>query len=137
MRPHIFQRASSPFKEQFGGFFGAVLFGLVCACGQTGVRDIRLVQERNLPRPTKILIYDFAVGEQDVREYQGIMRQQPTIKDAATRERLLAQEVKDALANELIGHLKPLGFDIERVERGRKATENDVLIDGQFMTVDE
>ena len=109
----------------------------IVACGQTGVRDIRLVQDRNLPRPTKILIYDFAVSEQEVREYQGIMRQQPAIKDAATRERLLAQEVKDALANELIDQLKPLGFDVQRVERGTSATGNDLIVDGQFMTVDE
>src|SRR5262245_42245957 len=116
---------------------GAWLFGVVCACGQTGVRDIRLVQDRNLPRPTRILIYDFAVSEQEVREYQGIMRQQPAIKNAATRERLLAQEVKDALANELVDQLSPLGFIIERVDRGTVATGNDLIVDGQFMTVDE
>jgi len=116
---------------------GLFLIGLICACGQTGVRDIRLVQDRNLPRPARILIYDFAVSEQEVREYQGIMRQQPAIKDAATRERLLAQEVKDALANELVDQLKPLGFDVQKVERGTSATGNDLLIDGQFMTVDE
>ena len=125
------------FIRKLNGLFSGLLIGLIYACGQTGVRDIRLVQDKNLPRPTKILIYDFAVGEQDVREYQGIMRQQPAIKDSATRERLLAQEVKDALANELIGHLKPLGFDIERVERGRKVGGNDLLVDGQFRAVDE
>ena len=110
---------------------------LVSACGQTGIRKATLTPETNLPRPSRLLVYDFAVSEQEVKEYQGIMRQQPTIKDPAERERLLGQEVKDALAEELIRDLKPLGFVVERVPRGTQATDNDLLIDGQFVTVDE
>jgi len=125
------------FKNKIRRFLGASLIVLICGCGQTGVRDIRLVQDRNLPRPTKILIYDFAVSEQEVREYQGIMRQQPAIKDAAARERALAREVKDALGNELVDQLRPLGFVVERVERGAIVADHDLVIDGQFMTVDE
>ena len=116
----------------------AVLFaGLIAACGQTGIRKASLTSETNLPRPSRILVSDFAVSEQEVKEYQGIMRQQPTIKDPAERERLLAQDVKDALAEELMGALRPLGFTVERVHRGAKPTGNDLLIDGQFLTVDE
>lgn len=116
---------------------GALLLVFLAACAQTGIRRAALVRETNLPRPSRILVYDFAVSEQEVREYQGIMRQQPTIKDAATRERQLAQDVKDALAEELVDHLKPLGFVVERVSRGAAATGNDLVIDGQFLTVDE
>ncbi|MGE5218258.1 MAG: DUF4410 domain-containing protein [Chloroflexota bacterium] len=115
----------------------AVLAGSVAACGQTGVRSTALTAEKRLPRPSRILVYDFAVSEQEVKEYQGIMRQKPTIKNAAERERLLAQEVKDALAEEMIDALKPLGFVVERVARGTRAAGNDLVIDGQFLTVDE
>ena len=115
----------------------ALVLFLMSACARTGVRDIKLTQEKNLPRPSRILVYDFAVSDQEVKEYQGIMRQQPQIKDAAERERLLAKEVKDALADEVIDGLRTLGFTVERVGRGTKATENDLLIDGQFVTVDE
>ena len=113
-----------------------VLF-LMIACGQTGIRRAALVPETNLARPKRILLYDFAVSEQEVKEYQGIMRQQPNIKDASERERLLAKEVKDALAEEVVDGLKPLGFVVERVGRETKATGSDLLIDGQFLTVDE
>lgn len=116
---------------------GVLLACSVAACGQTGVRKATLTSETNLPRPSRILIYDFAVSEQEVKEYQGIMRQQPTIKDAAERERLLAQEAKDALAEEMVDALKPLGFAVERVARGTRATGNDLVIDGQFLAVDE
>jgi len=116
---------------------GALLFCFVSACGQTGIRRASLAPATNLHRPGRILVFDFAVSEEEVKEYQGIMRQQPTIKDAAERERLLAQEVKDALADELVDALKSLGFVVERVPRGTRATANDMVIDGQFVTVDE
>lgn len=119
------------------GLIGIVLLSFAVACGQTGIRNTTVRAPTNVARPERILVYDFAVSAQEVKEYQGIMRQQPTIKDAAERERLLAQEVKDALADELIEGLRSLGFRVERAKRGTPATGTDMLIDGQFLTVDE
>lgn len=116
---------------------GGLLLCISAACGQTGIRKAALTSETNLPRPSRILVYDFAVSEQEVKEYQGIMRQQPTIKDASERERLLAKEVKDALAEEVVDGLKSLGFAVERVGREAKVTGSDLLIDGHFLAVDE
>ena len=107
------------------------------ACGQTGIRNAAQTNEKNLPKPTRILIYDFAVSERDVFEYQGIMRQQPAVKDPKERERQVAQEVRDALAEEVADGLRKLGFTVERVSRGTAATGNELLIDGQFLAVDE
>ena len=124
-------------RNTIGKLFGALLcFGLA-ACGQTGVRDIKTTRETNLPKPSRILVYDFAVSEREVTEYQGIMRQQPTVKDPTERERQLAREVKDALAEEVVDGLRVLGFTVERVSRATAAAENELLIDGQFLTVDE
>ena len=109
----------------------------IAACGQTGIRRAALVPDTNLPRPNRILVLDFAVSEREVKEYQGIMRQQPNIKDASERERLLAIEVKDALAEGIVEGLKPLGFVVERVTRETKATDGELVIDGQLLTVDE
>ena len=117
--------------------FAALLLSCVVGCGQTGVRDIKLTQEKNVPRPARMLVYDFAVSEREVTEYQGIMRQQPSIKDPVERERQIAAEAKDALAEEVVDGLRKLGFTVERVSRGTAATENELLIDGQFLTVDE
>lgn len=121
----------------FRGAFALLFFSFVAACSQTGIRRTALVADTNLPRPSRILVLDFAVNDREVREYQGIMRQQPTVKDASERERLLAVEVKDAMADEIVDGLKPLGFVVERVNRDTKAAGTDLLIDGQFMTVDQ
>jgi hypothetical protein len=109
----------------------------LAACGQTGIRNAVLTQEKNLPRPARILVYDFAVSEREVFEYQGIMRQQPSIRDPVERERLIAAEAKDALASEVVDGLRALGFAVERASRGTAAAENELLIDGQFLTVNE
>ena len=116
---------------------GVLAFCFFAGCGQTGVREAKRIPQTDLPRPGRILVYDFAVSEQEVKGYQEIMRQQPAIKDVAERERLVAQEVKDALAEELVDALKPLGFIVERVPRGTRVSDHDLLIVGQFMTVEE
>jgi hypothetical protein len=118
-------------------FVGTLCFCLVSACAQTGIRRAALTPQTNLPRPARILLYDFAVSAQEINEYQGIMRQQPAIKDAAERERLLAQGVQDALAEAMVEALRPLGFVVERVARETLARGNDLVVDGEFLTVDE
>ena len=40
-------------------------------------------------------------------------------------------------AEEMIDQLKPLGFVVERVSRETKAAADDLVVDGQFLTVDE
>jgi hypothetical protein len=45
--------------------------------------------------------------------------------------------VKDALAEEVVDQLKLLGFVVERSARGTIASGSDLVIDGQFLTVNE
>ena len=112
------------------------LFGLI-ACGQSAVRPIARVAAGPLPRPTRILLYDFAVNDVDVSEYQGIMRQQPANPNAAERQRNLGKFAADTLATELALALRRLGFSVDRVPRATAVADNDLLIDGQFENVDE
>ena len=121
----------------FSALAATLLLGFIMACAQTGIRNPTIQAGTNLSRPDRILVYDFAVSDQEVKEYQGIMRQQPTIKNAAERERLLGRDVQDALADEVVNHMKFLGFAVERVAPGSKATGNELIVDGQFLTVDE
>lgn len=77
------------------------------------------------------------MSEREVTEYQGIMRQQPSVKDPVERQRQLANEVKDAVAEEVVDGLRALGFTVESVSRGTAATGNELLVDGRFLIVDE
>ena len=107
------------------------------ACGQSAVRPIARIVDGHLPRPTRILLYDFAVNEVDVSEYQGIMRQQPANPNAAERQRDLGKFAANTLAVELAQALRRLGFTVDRVTRATPVENHDLLIDGQFENVDE
>jgi hypothetical protein len=124
-------------KNSIDILLGALLFFSIAACGQTGIRNAVVTSEKSLPRPARILVSDFAVSEREVTEYQGIMRQQPSVKDPVERQRQLANEVKDAFADEVVHGLRALGFNVESVSRGTAATGNELLVDGQVLTVDE
>ena len=116
--------------------FGALVLVLV-GCGQSMVRPGSQIREINLQRPSRILVANFAVSEDEVKEYQGIMRRQPTVKDPVQRERELARQVVEVMAVELVDGLRAMGFVVERVERSALATENELQIDGRFFKVDE
>jgi Domain of unknown function (DUF4410) len=112
-------------------------FTCISACGQTGVRPVRRTGDVNLARPARILVYNFAVNEAEVTEAHGILRQQPTIKDPLEREREIGRQVAEVLAVELVEGLRSLGFKVERAGAATLLTGEDLLVDGQFVNVDE
>lgn len=115
----------------------AVLVAMASSCGQTFVQPIALNPAKNLPPPTRILVYDFAVDPSRVSEYQGIMRQQPSIRNPHERQRALGDSVVTQLTANLIDGLRRMGFTIERAPRGTEPKNNDLIIDGRVLLVDE
>ena len=111
---------------------------LICsACAHTSTRPIVRSADNTVPRPARILLYDFAFSVADVNEYQGIMRQQPSIRSPMQRQHDLGKAASEALALHLAANLRHLGFRVERVPRGTRASRTDLLIDGRFLSVDE
>lgn len=114
----------------------ALLF-FIAACGQTAVRPLSRNQITNLPPPARILVYDFTMADTVVKEYQGILRQQPSEKNPAERESQIKRHASEAAAFELLNGLRGLGFSVARVTRGTLAGDNELLIDGKFLAVDQ
>ena len=85
----------------------------------------------------RILIYSVTADESEVAEYQGIMRQQPAQRDALERRREIAKNVSQAIIEQLVQGLRQFGFRVERVERHIAANDNDLIVDGRFISVDE
>ena len=112
-------------------------FFLSAACAQTTVRPIVRTADKNLPRPARILIYDFAITDININEYQGILRQQPSNKNARERQREIGWLASEALTANLAQALRPLGFAVERVTRDTIVKETDLSIDGRIVSVDE
>ena len=118
------------------GFSTALIF-LIAACGQSAVRPLNRTQITNLPPPARILVYDFTTADAVVKEYQGILRQQPAVTNPAERESQIKRHAADAATGELVKGLRGLGFAVARVARGTAVADSDLLIDGTFLTVDQ
>lgn len=117
--------------------FSAILLFCVAACGQTAVRPLGRTQDSNVPVPARILVYDFTMADAVVKEYQGILRQQPAVTNPAERESQIKRYAADAATGELVKGLRGLGFAVAPVARGTPVADNDLLIDGKFLTVDQ
>lgn len=110
---------------------------LSAACAQTTVRPIVLTAERNLQRPKRILLYDFATTAAKINEYQGIMRQQPAKQNPVERQRNLGKIASSALTADVDLWLRRRGFTVERVPHGVSVEPTDLIIDGQIVNIDE
>lgn len=120
------------------GCFLCCLFAAIflAACAQTTVRPILRTADKNLPRPGRIVIHDFAVADARVQEYQGILRQQPSNQNAQERQREIARLANETLIVSLAHGLRNLGFVVERgAEAGVR--EDDISIEGRIVGIDE
>jgi len=114
-----------------------IIYVLLGACAQTTVRRVAQIDDRQLPRPTRIMVDNFAISAKDVTEYQGIMRQQPSNPNPLERQRAIADKATATLTDHLAYRLRQLGFTVEAAEHGKAVGEHELLIDGQFNRVDE
>lgn len=115
----------------------APVFFMQLSCAQTSIRPFARTSQKNLPAPARILIYDFAVSDAAVTEYQGILRQKPSTRDPLLRQRALADGAAETLTAHLTVGLRRLGLTVERVQRGAPVNPGDVIVDGRFVTVNE
>ncbi|HEX9663066.1 MAG TPA: DUF4410 domain-containing protein [Candidatus Binatia bacterium] len=115
----------------------AALVTSLSACAQTAVRPSLRTAAGHLPRPARILIVDVLTDEARVTEYNGILRQQPANPNPADRHREIRHVASAAFETGLTDGLEKLGFTIARVARGTTVAEDDILIDGRCLTIDQ
>jgi hypothetical protein len=128
---------ATPLLKRLRTFLTPALLLSTIGCAQTSVRPLARTVDTGLAPPTRILVYDFAVSETEVKEYQGVMRQQPSNRNSIDRQRLLGQKAADTMAAHLVNGLRRLGFTVERAGRHDAINDGDLRIDGRFIRVDE
>jgi len=110
----------------------------VGACARTVVRPETKMRDFRLSRPRQIVVYDFAVTASEVTE-EPIKKMLHEAGGASENEqqREIGRQVRNALAEELVRKLRGLGFTVERRPRGTPIGNHQLLIDGEFLDVDE
>ncbi len=116
-----------------------IILSAVCvgACARTVVRPETEMLNFGLPRPQHILVHDFAVTEAELTENQGPTKNETGRTSEGEPEREIGRQVAKDLAEELVRGLRDLGFAVERRPRGTSIKRHQLLIDGEFLDVDE
>ncbi len=116
----------------------ALCFG---ACARTVVQPETEMKGSGLPRPHKIIVCDFAVSEKEAIENRGHIQKRPHessgASEGAKQDIETGRQAANTLTKELVVGLHDLGFAVERRPRGTSAGRDQLLINGEFLDVDE
>ena len=114
---------------------------LIVACASATVTPEKVAPPTTPVRPTRIVVYDFAVSPAEVTLNQSIVHRTflaaqstPSLKKSQLET---AHAVAHDLSDALVKDLQNLGFTVEKHHRGTSVTGNALIVDGQFLNVDE
>ena len=110
-------------------------------CAQTTVQpQLAPPPAVSLPRPDRIIVFNFAVTPGEVTENQGFF-QGVVDRFGSTSEfervQGIGQDAANSFAEELVKRINNLGLPVERGQRGMPLPANALLISGQFLDVNE
>ena len=114
---------------------------LIVACASATVTPEKVAPPATPVRPTRIVVYDFAVSPAEVTLNQSIVHR--TFRAVQSKETPQQSQLETAhavahdLADALVKDLQDLGFVVERRPRGTPVSGNVLIVDGQFLNVDE
>ena len=115
---------------------------LVTACGST---DAEITEERDddddeLPYPSRILVYDFAVSPSEVSSDSvaaGRLSSAGDDPQSNAQRQQLEHQIADVVANRVVAELQELDLPAMRWRGPAPAGNNIYTLEGQFLTIDE
>jgi hypothetical protein len=114
---------------------------MVSACAPTKVRSVSSYRgDESLPRPDRVLVYDFAISPEQVSLNRGLfarLGREVTSASTTESELQIAREVADGFSTELVKRIQRLGLPAERAAADQVAPAGTLAITGQFLSIDE
>ena len=114
---------------------------MVSACAPTKVRSVSSYRgDESLPRPDRVLVYDFAISPEQVSLNRGLfarLGREVTSASTTENELQIAREVADGFSTELVKRIQRLGLPAERAAADQVAPAGTLAITGQFLSIDE
>lgn len=115
------------------------LVALVLAgCAQTTVQPEEDLATGQIPRPSRILVRDFAIQASEVTSDPGIVSSlvgSPSMSNAQLAE--VGRKLSARLAEKIVAQIQALGMPAERGRRDERQPLNSLLVDGWFLDVNE
>ena len=109
------------------------------ACATSDVTSRQsYAEDEKLPRPDRIIVHDFAATPGDVAPESALRGQYDQHATPQTPEEIeLGRWVAREVAMELVKQLRSMGIKADRYGMGPPPKENDIVIIGEFISIDE
>jgi len=115
----------------------AACFTISCASSEMTARR-RNVGDEQLPKPGRIIVYNFAATPGDIAADAAISGNYQRRATPQTLEQIQqGHKLGDIVARELVKEILKLGMPAERVKTGPSPGIGDLLIKGEFVSIDE
>jgi Domain of unknown function (DUF4410) len=125
-----------------GIFFTAVIIAVACVvagCASTTIMERKTYGgNERLPRPRKIVVYDFAATPEDIPSNDPLaeLYEKPERPQTAG-EISLGRKLGAEIAGELVRGIRELGLPAREVKTGNQPARGDLMIRGAFVSIKE
>ncbi len=112
---------------------------VIAGCASTKVTERQILDpQRKLPRPDRILVYDFAVTPADVPADSELTGHPDVQQTPQTAEQIeTGRQVGAEIAAKLADEIRSLGLPAEHASAGAMPRINDIVIRGYLLSVEE
>ncbi|MGH7289990.1 MAG: DUF4410 domain-containing protein, partial [Myxococcota bacterium] len=111
---------------------------LLGACAKIGVSDREVLVTEKVPRPKRILVYDFAATPSDVSAQSALAGQASAATEPQSAEEIaLGRKLGSEIANELASNIVRMGLPAQHATASEQPAVGDLLIRGTLLTIDE
>jgi hypothetical protein len=125
-------------RRALGALALMMVVEVVVACARARVQGVQADRLATLPRPGRVVVFDFDTGAGDVRVGSSPRRTvRRAVRLSVNDADVLAATVADALSGRLVDDVRGLGLAAERAAGAHPPGPNDVVIQGQFLRIDE
>jgi len=119
------------------------ILGLAMLMGCRAATENVVAYSGQLPRPQRIVVYDFTSTPADVQLQSGLGgRIKESLREAegtsvGEQQTKLQQDIMRLMTAQLVQEIGKLGLPVESAEMAGPVTEGQLSIEGQFLTIDE
>ncbi len=111
---------------------------VIAGCASTEVVERKQFVNEKLPRPSKIVIYDFVADPAEVPKDSALAAHAGGKTPAPTPEKIaLGRKLGANIAAELTREIREMGLPAEKASPGTKLQVNDIVLRGYFLSLSE
>ncbi len=120
------------------GAAGLLALALLTGCASTEVTDRQEYEGANLPRPGRIIVYDFAAAPADLPAWsQARSAYAQAAADVSAEELAAGRKLGADVAKELVAKIDKMGINAVRAAGQPDPQLDDIVLIGYFTSIDE